>query len=330
MTAAAAQNSLDAPAAPDSSSALDIKACIKEIGRGQKGARDLPRADAERLFAAILDGRVPDLQLGALLIALRVKGESCDELGGFLAACEASYAHLASPAGRIPIVIPSYNGARQLPNLVPLLAGRLAAGGVPVLVHGVLHDPGRTATLEVFEAMGVGAARTIGEAEAQLEARSLTFLPVDRLAPKIAGLLALRGQLGVRSSGHTLVKMLNPFRGRALRLVSVTHPEYIVRMRNFFATQPGADVLLLRGAEGEAVAHPRRKLDIERLHGGRAAAWSPEAREAEAAAALPASKEAVPTARWIEAALGGRAAIPRTIEFQIECCMRALREMRDC
>lgn len=320
---------LNSPVEPPVGPALDVKAYIKEIGRGQKGARDLRRADAEQVFAAILEGRISDLQLGALLVALRVKGESLDELSGFLAACEASYAHLDALAGRIPVVIPSYNGARQLPNLVPLLARRLAAERVPVLVHGVRRDPGRVATLEVFEAMGLNAARTAEEAREQLEADSLAFLPVDLLAPQLAKLLALRWQLGVRGSGHTLVKMINPFRGRALRLVSVTHPDYIARMKEFFCSEPGADVLLLRGAEGEAVAHPRRKLDIEWLRGGRAETWSLEKQDNEPAPLLAVAKEAAPTARWIEEVLAGRTPIPRTIEFQIECCVQALRAMQE-
>src|SRR5687767_3514936 len=86
---------------------------LKDIGRGRKAAGDLPREDAQALFAAMLSGQVPDLQLGGVLIALRVKGESLDELAGFAAACEASYLHLP-PLPGIPVVIPSYNGARQL------------------------------------------------------------------------------------------------------------------------------------------------------------------------------------------------------------------------
>lgn len=273
----------------------------------------------------MLEGRISDLQLGALLVALRVKGESLEELAGFLTACEASYPHLAAPLGRTPIVIPAYNGARQLPNLVPLPALRLAAAGIPVLVHGVTRDPGRVSTLEVFEALGTPAARGIDEALEQLASRALAFLPVDLLAPKLARLLALRWQLGVRGSGHTLAKMLNPFSGPALRIVSVTHPDYLARMRGFFAARPEADALLLRGAEGEAVAHPRRRLDIEWVHRGQSQTWTLEAEHE--APALPETREAAATARWIERALAGKEAIPRPIEFQVECCLRALAEM---
>ena len=59
---------------------LQLPALIKEIGRGAKGARDLLMADAEQLFAAMLNGDVPDLELGAILLSLRIKGESDEEL----------------------------------------------------------------------------------------------------------------------------------------------------------------------------------------------------------------------------------------------------------
>lgn len=75
---------------------LDVVPFIKEIGRGAKGARDLTRANAESLFGAILDGEVDELQLGALLIGLRIKGESDEELLGFKDALDARTPQLPS------------------------------------------------------------------------------------------------------------------------------------------------------------------------------------------------------------------------------------------
>ena len=47
---------------------------IREIGRGPRGARSLAQDDARQLYAAMLDGGVPDLELGAIILALRMKG----------------------------------------------------------------------------------------------------------------------------------------------------------------------------------------------------------------------------------------------------------------
>lgn len=293
---------------------------IKEIGRGKNAAGDLSREDARSLFTAMLGGIVPDLQLGAVLIALRVKGESLEELAGFAAACEASYNHLQTPRDSVPVVIPSYNGARQLPNLVPLLALLLARAGLPVLIHGVTRDPGRVTTREVLAALGIAPAMSAGEVRRDLAERRLAFMPVEALAPQIAATLALRAKLGVRNSAHTLVKMLQPFAGAALRIVSVTHPAYLTQMRAYFTTYDTA-ALLLRGAEGEAVAHPRRAPSIDWAFGGSVQTWKHEARPA---TELP-DRSAAETARWIDAVLNDKAPIPAAIMHQIECCRRALR-----
>jgi anthranilate phosphoribosyltransferase len=299
--------------------AKQLTGYIKEIGRGKNAARDLSREDARTLFTAILNNDIPPLQLGAILIAMRIKGESLDELAGFLEACEAGYPHLKAPAGTVPLVIPAYNGARQLPNLTPLLAMLIAREGVPVLVHGVPDDPGRVTTIEVFQAMGITPASSIAEAEEQLSTRKLAVIAIDTLAPAIARVLKLRRDIGLRSSAHTLVKMIQPFSSKAVRLVSVTHPEYLDRMRSFF-TQHSSDALLLRGAEGEAVAHPRREPVIEWLDGKTAEVLRSAPEENPE---LPNSRDATITAEWIRQALTGKQSIPKAVAHQTLCCLKA-------
>jgi anthranilate phosphoribosyltransferase len=299
--------------------AKQLTGYIKEIGRGKNAARDLSREDARTLFTAILNNDIPPLQLGAILIAMRIKGESLDELAGFLEACEAGYPHLKAPAGTVPLVIPAYNGARQLPNLTPLLAMLIAREGVPVLVHGVPDDPGRVTTIEVFQAMGITPANSIAEAEEQLATRKLAVIAIDTLAPAIARTLKLRRDIGLRSSAHTLVKMIQPFSTKAIRLVSVTHPEYLDRMRAFF-TSHQSHALLLRGAEGEAVAHPRREPAIEWLDGKNSETWLATHQENPE---LPDSRDATVTARWISDALTGNQQIPAAVMHQKSCCTKA-------
>ena len=298
---------------------------IKEIGRGAKSAGNLSRNDARSLFSAMLGGLVPDLQLGAILIALRVKGESLEELAGFLAAAEASYNHLPMPSVGTPVVIPTYNGARHLPNLVPLLALLLARAGMPVLIHGVTADRGRVTTREVLAALGFESSFSAADVRKALGTRGVAFMPIEALAPEIAVMLALRATLGVRNSTHTLVKMLQPFAGPALRLVSVTHPDYLTRMREYFTTLDTA-ALLLRGAEGEAVAHPRREPSLEWAFDGHSYSWKDET-GARDAPEIPQDRDPHVTARWIESVLAGEAPVPRAIEHEVECCRRALAAM---
>ena len=80
---------------------------IKELGRGAEGSRDLTLEDARQLYAAMLDGGVPDLELGAILIALRVKGEATEEMLGFMQAIDAHLHRFDNPQGRArPVILP--------------------------------------------------------------------------------------------------------------------------------------------------------------------------------------------------------------------------------
>ena len=110
---------------------------------GQRAARDLTREQARALFAAVFAGEVEDLALGAVLTAFRVKGETAEELAGMMDALAPHVRPLQLPARRAAVIVPSYNGARKLANLVPLLALLIAREGVAVVLHGVAQEPAR-------------------------------------------------------------------------------------------------------------------------------------------------------------------------------------------
>jgi anthranilate phosphoribosyltransferase len=304
---------------------------IKNIGRGKKGARDLPRQEARDLYRAMLDGNVSDLELGAIVMAMRIKGESVDELGGFMDAAEDSFARIPVAGGTYaPISIPSYNGARKLANLTPLLALLLAREGVPVLVHGVATDPGRVTTAEIFDAMGLAPAQSVADAQAAFARREPAFMTIDALAPKMAHLLSLRRILGVRSSTHTLVKILQPFDGPALRLVSYTHPEYLETLGEYFQTaSPAArgDAFLMRGTEGETVANAHRAQQIDWFHQGQRTVLVQRDAPTDELAPLPEARDAATTAAWIAQALRGEAPVPASISAQVAQCLLVSKEL---
>jgi anthranilate phosphoribosyltransferase len=305
---------------------------IKEIGRGKKGARSMSREDACRLYSAMLDGRVSDLEMGGILLAMRIKGESVDEIAGFLDAAEASFARIAAPDSEYaPVVIPSYNGSRQRPNLTPLLALLLAREGVPVLIHGMINDPGRVTTAEILQAMELPVASTSQQAAEHFAKRQPVFMTIDTLAPKMAQLLQLRRILGVRNSTHTLVKIMQPFDGPALRLTSYTHPEYLAMLTDYFgnaAPVERGDVFLMRGTEGEPVANAKRGQSIEWFHGRRKTTLVERQAPGNEPPPLPQSIEPHTTAAWIHAALRGEQPVPRPIIEQVEQCLNVARQIK--
>lgn len=297
---------------------------IKEIGRGKDGATDLEEDTACALYDAMLDGQVPELELGALLVAFRIKGESEAEMRGFYRAMQSRMARLRLPQGKaLPVLLPTHNGARRQGNLTPLLALMLQKLRVPVVVHGVRSDPKRVTSAEVFAALGLAASETIDTAQAGLDAGQVVFLPTEVLSPRLDALLQLRWRLGVRNSTHTLAKLLDPFDGQSVRVVSVSHPDYIGRMTRFFLDTQ-ANGLLLRGTEGEVYANPKRCPRIVWFAAGQERVLV-EAEEGVIGVVpqLPEEMDAAVTARWIEHALAGDVPIPQPLRTQVACCLVA-------
>lgn len=315
----------------------DVVALLRELGRGPNTARPLPRAQARTLFAAMLAGEIDELLLGALLLAYRIKGEQAGELAGMLEAAQATLpAFTQDPAAPFAVSIPSYNGARRLPNLVPLLAILLAMRGIPVLVHGeTTGEHGRVTSAAVFAALGIAACDSPAQAQqALLHGRDaslrfprlpLAFLPIATLSPPLARLLALRERLGLRNSAHNIAKLLDPFAAPSLRLVNFTHPPYrdaLVELLSRHAPPAAPGVLLARGCEGEAAADPRRDVAIEWLADGacRSVAEPRHGSDSEAVP-LPAI-DADASARWTEAVLAGDARIPASLQRQLALVAR--------
>lgn len=306
---------------------MDLRPIIKEVGRGAHGARELPEDVAEKLFGALLDGEVADLELGAILLAYRIKGETVSELRAFARALAARTARLELPegdAGQRPVLLPSYNGARRLPNMTPLLALLLAREGIPVLVHGLEAGYGRVTSSEIFRALGMPPCMDAAEVGARMQRGEAAWMPLETLNPGLARLMQARARIGVRSSAHTVSKLLDPFGGRCLRVVPITHPDYLRRMAECLQAQAGKAVLL-RGSEGEPYASPKRMPAMLGYAGGQERELVPQGEHEEIEAVLPSGIDAQTTAAWVRQVLEGRQPVPRTLQQQVDCLSAAAR-----
>lgn len=306
---------------------MDYRKIIKEVGRGKNHARDLDQETARALYTHMLNGDVPELEMGGILIALRIKGEGEAEMRGFYEAMQAQTFQLTPPVAKpMPIVIPTYNGARKQANLTPLLAVLLSRLGFPVVVHGVSADPTRVLTETIFELMGIAPTLHAGQAQAKLEGHHPVYIPVSALCPPLEKQLDMRWRMGVRNSAHTLAKLATPFaEDAALRLSSVSHPEYVTRVASFFA-DIGGKGLLMHGTEGEAYANPQRcpQLTLIDKQGTRVVLERGE--EPEGEVVLPTAKDAETTARWTERCLAGIEPVPHSLKLQMACCLLATGE----
>ena len=300
---------------------LGISHHLKDLGRGKDGARAISRHAAADLMGQLLDGSLSDLEVGAFCIAMRVKGETAEEMAGFLDAVHGRLEML--PASTRPLVVlPSYNGARKLPLLTPLLALLLAKRGLPVLVHGQATEDRRSCTSEdVLAALGIPA---MAQPEEILPGQ-VAFAPTALLRPGLQRLLDVRRTLGLRNSAHSLVKLMDPLApvaGDSLIVGSYTHPEYALSMAATIALT-GSDALLLRGTEGEPVADARRTPQMDGFLSGRPQRLQ-EAQTGPLTALpqLPDAIDTASTAAYTRAVLDGSLPVPEPIALQVEHIVR--------
>jgi anthranilate phosphoribosyltransferase len=300
---------------------MSISQYIREIGRGKEGARSLSRVQAADLFGQVLDGTVTDLEVGGFCLAMRIKGETPEEMAGFLDATHARLKHV--PAQQPVVVLPSYNGARKLPGLLPLLALLLAREGLPVLLHGTPTESARVYTSEVLQVLDIPAQTAVKK----IAPGDVQFVPTALLSPGLQRLLEVRRVVGLRNPAHSLVKLMNPVAGKALVVSSYTHPEYAESMAATFELIQ-ANALLLRGTEGEAVADARRMPQMDGFIAGRRIALQPaQSGSLLALPGLPQGTDAAGTATYIRTVLAGRSEVPAPIAVQVEHILRLVKQL---
>lgn len=290
---------------------------IKEIGRGARGAKALTRAQAADLFGQVLDGSVSDLEVGAFCLAMRIKGETAEEICGFVQATQQRL-HKLPASDRPLIVLPSYNGARRLPVLTPLLALLLARQGLPVLLHGMRTEARRVLASDVLLALGVPAL----DAPAKIADGQVRHIPTRLLHGGLARLLAVRELVGLRNPGHSVVKLIAPCAGAAVLVTSYTHPEYFAALQSGFGLL-AMTALLSRGLEGEVAADPRRSPRYDGfVHGAHSVLQEQQAGTASAVPGLPAAIDVDSTARYTRSVLAGELPTPASIAQQVEHIVR--------
>ena len=303
---------------------MGISQYIKEIGRGKDGARPLSREQAADLLGQVLDGAVTDLEVGAFCLAMRIKGETPQEMAGFLDATHQRLSHLPpNPENTPTVVLPSYNGARKLPVLTPLLALLLAREGLAVLVHGTPTESSRVFSSEVLLALDIRPQRAIDS----IASGEVVFVPTDLLCPALKRLLDVRRAVGLRNPAHSLVKIMNPCVGKSLVVSSYTHPEYAVSMaQTFELTQ--ANALLLRGTEGEVVADARRMPQMEAfIKGQRELLQEAQSGTLASLPDLPKAIDATSTAAYIRSVMVGKQSVPASIARQVEHILRLVQQL---
>jgi anthranilate phosphoribosyltransferase len=189
-----------------------------------------------------MDGQASQAQIGALLTALRLRGETPAELLGAVRAARARMACIAAPAGTIDVCGTGGDGLGTL-NVSTAVAFVVAACGVPVAKHGNRAQSGRSGGADVLSVLGVRIPPQ--DAAGILRRHGLTFLFAPHHHPALRHAADARTELGFRTLFNLIGPLCNPA-GVRLQLVGVFDPDWL---------EPVARVLGTLGAERAWVAH---------------------------------------------------------------------------
>ena len=243
---------------------------------------------------------------------MRVKGETTQEMAGFLDATHARL-HQLPASDRPVVVLPSYNGARKLPVLTPLLALLLAREGLPVLVHGAATESSRVLASNVLNALDIPPQTAIKK----VANGEIAVVETALLHPGLQRLLDVRRVVGLRNAGHSVVKLMQPVDGPAVVVGSYTYPAFGTVMTELFALL-GQTALLSRGLEGEVVCDPRRTPQLDGfVRGTQLELQAQEPGTASDVPGLPQDITIEATADYTRRVLAGALPVPDSIATQV-------------
>ena len=212
---------------------------------------DVPGRILEAAFGEIADGRASAVATAALLVALRTKGETVEEIVAAARALRARADSLPCPLpGAVDTCGTGGDGAGTF-NVSTCAAFVVAGAGVPVAKHGNRAASGRTGSVDVLEALGVRVDLEVSEAARILAEVGIAPFFARRAHPAMRHVAPVRAELGVRTLMNCLGPLLNPM-GVRRQLVGVYSDELV---------RPLASALGELGAERALVVHGSDGLD---------------------------------------------------------------------
>jgi len=204
-------------------------------------------------FGTILAGEATDAQIGAFLIAHRIRRPQPIELTGMLDSYRRHGPRLHS-SGRAPLCfgVP-YDGRNRTAHLLPLLAVLLSAAGVPVVLHGGAPMPVKygVTLAELFAALGVEwRGLSLAQLQRQLDDHDLALSHQPQHFPAAERLVRIREEIGKRPPVASLELLWTPHQGEHLLVSGFVHPPTEKRAWEALSAAEEGDVPTVKGLEG--------------------------------------------------------------------------------
>lgn len=235
---------MNAALAPDADfvpAAEPVETALSDLFAG----RSLSQQDSERLFGALVAGQLTEPTIAALLVALKVKGETADELIGAARALRAADAPFERPDYLFADSCGTGGDGSGTINLSTAVAFVAAAAGLPIAKHGNRSVTSRCGSADVLEALGVRLSVPAETSRRALDEAGICFLFAPDYHPGLRHAGPVRHALKVRTVMNVLGPCVNPAEP-GVQLLGVADPALL---------EPVAQVLVALGVRQAMVVH---------------------------------------------------------------------------
>lgn len=244
-----------------------LSAHVRTLARGPGRSRSLTETEAEDAMRIILRGKAPPEAIGALMMLMRFRGESPEEIAGFIRAIHEHLptwmADLQNSQNKPDLDWPSYAAGRTrgLPYFL-LSALLLSQNGMKIFMHGFnSHHSATGSTEQALKVLGLNVSATETEVNQALSRHNFAYMPLRSLSQPLYDLINLRDVLGLRSPINTVLRSLNPARAKAA-VIGVFHPPYISLQAGATLLMKNGEAIIFKGGGGEAERTPVKDVRV--------------------------------------------------------------------
>lgn len=223
---------------------LDLKSILSRLAVGEVFSREVARD----LFDFMVSGEATGSQIGALLMGLRMRGESVEEIVGAVQAMREKMAPVRAPADAVDIVGTGGDGVGTY-NVSTAASFIVAGAGVPVAKHGNRAVSSKSGAADVLTALGIAIDLPPSGVEHCLVSAKLGFMFAPAHHPALKNVMAARIDLGLRTIFNVLGPLLNPARVTS-HLIGVYSRDLLEPMAYALRELGSSRALVVHGADG--------------------------------------------------------------------------------
>ncbi|MEM9214615.1 MAG: anthranilate phosphoribosyltransferase family protein [Cyanobacteria bacterium P01_F01_bin.150] len=233
----------------------EFRDLLRKVGSGKHTSKVLSRAEAARAGELMLRQEATPAQIGAFMIAHRIKRPTGEELAGILDAYNLLGPRLAPIESEFgPIILNSpYDGRARTAPIRPLTTLILAAAGCPVISHGGdrMGTKYGIPFSQIWRELGVEWSHLeLDQVQQIFEQTYIGFLYTPKLFPLAAGLVDYRNQIGKRPPLATIELIWKPYKGKALVAAGFVHPPTESTAQEALTRHKTQQFIMVKGLEG--------------------------------------------------------------------------------